>query len=140
MTSTEAIEGGCVCGAVRFTVHPRTFAFQYCHCSRCRKATGSAFAANLFVVADDLTWESGQDHIRRFELPGAKYWSRCFCEVCGSSLPWLTKTGKAYVVPAGALDQDPVARPTMNIFMDSRAPWYVEPGKLDVYEAMPPRK
>lgn len=137
---TDTIKGSCVCGAVRYTIEPDAIAFQYCHCSRCRKATGSAFGANLFVPASKLTWEAGQDHVRRFELPDAKYWSRCFCEVCGSSLPWLTRTGKAYVVPAGTLDDDPGVRPKHSIYHAHRAPWYVDADELLTFEEGPPRR
>ena len=49
--------GSCMCGKVAFSVEEPFAAFQYCHCSRCRKKTGSAHAANAFVPAAQLTWE-----------------------------------------------------------------------------------
>lgn len=114
--------------------------FQYCHCSRCRKVTGSAFASNLFVAPEDFTWLSGQEKIRRYELETAKYFATSFCENCGSSLPWLAKTGKAVVVPAGTLDGDPEVRPVQNIFCGSRALWYEAPNTLVEYDELPPRR
>ena len=138
--SEETIAGSCVCGAVRYSIRPPFFAFQLCHCSRCRKASGSAFGSNLFVKVAQLAWDEGEGHVRRYELPEAKYWSHCFCDTCGSSLPWLTRTGKAYIVPAGTLDADPGVRPARNIFWGSRADWCVEPGELEKCDEGPPRR
>ena len=139
--SELTIPGACVCGAVEYTIRAPFKTFQYCHCSRCRKATGSAHATNLFVAADQLSWEGDADqHVRRYELPDAKYWCHCFCEFCGSSVPWLTRNGKAYVVPAGNLDGAPDMSPQRNIFWESRAPWYVNPNELETFAELPPRK
>jgi hypothetical protein len=131
--------GTCVCGAVAFEVKPPYRFFQYCHCQRCRKRTGSIHAANLAVLADQLTWLRGADQVKRFELPEAKSWSNAFCAVCGSGLPWRTRNGVAYVVPAGALDDDPIERPTRNIWMSTRASWEIEASSLPAFEEEPPR-
>jgi hypothetical protein len=124
------MRGSCVCGAIEFTVEPPFAAFQYCHCSRCRKRTGSAHCANIFVTRTQLRWLKGEDHARRFDLSTAKYWSNAFCATCGSSVPWLSRTGERFVVPAGALDEDPGERPRRNVFWGSRAPWYVHAAEL----------
>lgn len=139
MTQTS-MRGSCVCGAVAYRIEPPFLAFQYCYCSRCRKATGSAHAANLFVAGERFCWEHGEDHAQRYELPGAKYWCSGFCDVCGSSLPWRTRTGKAFIVPAGTLDDDPQTKPTRNIFFASRAPWLSPGSELDTFDEGPPRR
>jgi hypothetical protein len=54
-----------------------------------------------------------------------------------SSLPWLTQCGKAVVVPAGALDDDPQIRPMQNIYCASRALWYREPAELPSHDELP---
>lgn len=135
----DVIPGSCVCGAVTYAISGPYLAFQYCHCSRCRKASGAAYAANLFVPPGQFAWTAGADRVRRFDLPTAKYWSHCFCDVCGSAVPWITRTGRAVIVPAGTLDGDPGARPIRNIFADSRAAWYVEAGPLEWCPQEPPR-
>ncbi len=134
------IHGSCICGAVSYTIAPPFLGFQYCHCSRCRKATGTAHCANLFVRADSFSWDRGEAHVRRFELESAKYWCHGFCDKCGSSLPWLSRTGKAFIVPAGTLDDDPGEQPTRNIYWTSRASWYVHASELDTFDEGPPRK
>ncbi len=131
--------GSCACGAVRYAIRPPYLGFLQCHCSRCRKATGSAHATNLFLPADQLAWEAGQEHARTFELSTAEYWNHAFCDVCGSSLPWLTRTGRAYVVPAGTLDEDPGVRPTTTVFWDSRAAWHTPHADLETFAEGPTR-
>ncbi len=134
---TGSAQGGCVCGAVAFEIEGPFRGFQYCHCSRCRKKSGSFAAANIFVPRDQLRWKRGEDKVRRFELPDTKYWSTCFCSNCGSAMPWLSKTGKAFIVPAGALEDDPGIRPLYNVYYGSRAPWYVHPSEIETHETLP---
>jgi hypothetical protein len=78
--------------------------------------------------------------VGRYELETAKYFSTCFCRNCGASLPWLARTGKAVVVPAGTLDGDPEIRPVQNIFCASRALWYEEPSSLPEHDELPPKR
>lgn len=126
-----------MCGAVAFRVEGPFRGFQYCHCSRCRKQSGSAHCANLFVPVAQFSWERGEGQVKRFDLPDAKYWCTAFCTACGSTMPWLSKTGKAFIVAAGALDDDPASRPDRNIFYGSRAPWYVPASELAAHETFP---
>lgn len=134
-----SIPGSCLCGAVRYEISPPYAAFQYCHCSRCRKGSGSAHVANLFVPADQLTWVSGREHAKRWELPDAKWWCNGFCDVCGCKAPWLTKNGRSWVVPAGTLDGDPGMKPERSVHWASRADWYVFVHDLERFDTYPGR-
>ena len=135
--SSSKITGSCLCGEVRYQFEGPIRVFQYCHCSRCRKFTGSAHAASIIIDPPNFEWLSGEQHVGRFELPEAKHYATCFCRRCGSSLPWLSKTGKALVIPAGTLDDDPAARPLQNVYYADRATWYEEAGSLQKYDALP---
>ena len=132
--------GSCFCNKVTYKITGNLGIFQYCHCSRCRKFTGSAFAPNILVAPQDFEWLTGEEYIGRFEPEDTKYFATSFCTHCGSSLPWLGKTGKAVVVPAGTLDDSPEIKPMQNIFCDSKAVWYVEPNTLPKYEQLPVKK
>lgn len=112
--------GSCLCGAVRFKVAGAFEHFYLCHCSHCRKDTGSAHAANLFSSTARLVWLSGQAQVSIFNLPQTRH-TRCFCSVCGSALPYTSP--KMLVVPAGSLDTQLSDIPDANIFMASRAVW-----------------
>lgn len=131
------VSGSCLCGEVTFQFVGSIKVFQYCHCSRCRKFTGSAHASNIIIDPNQFQWLSGENFVGRFELPEAKHFATSFCKNCGSSLPWLTKSGKALVVPAGVLDDDPKLKPVHNIFYASKASWFEEVSDLKKYEGLP---
>ena len=138
--SESEVSGSCLCGKVSYRVTGSMKIFQYCHCSRCRKFTGSAFASNLLVPPDQFHWSNGEDLVGRYELPDAKHFATSFCKNCGSSLPWQGKSGRTVVVPAGTLDDDPELRPFQNIYCASRAVWYQAPNSLPEYDELPPKK
>jgi len=128
--------GSCVCGAVAYAIEEPLAAFQYCHCSRCRKKTGSAHAANAFVPVAQFAWVRGEDHVKRFDLEGTR-WSSAFCATCGSAMPFVNRAGTMVVVPAGALDEPLEDKPRRNIHFASRAPWYVAASTLETFDALP---
>jgi hypothetical protein len=138
--SNNEITGTCLCSKVSYVIKGNLGIFQYCRCSRCQKFTGSAFASNILVSPEDFNWLRGEEFVGRYELEGARHFATCFCKNCGSSLPWLTQSGKAVVVPAGTLDGDPEVRPIHNIYCGSQAVWYTEPNSLPTYDELPPRK
>ncbi|WP_421867925.1 GFA family protein [Motiliproteus sp.] len=136
----KPIEGSCLCGALRYQASGHLDIFQYCHCSRCRKFTGSAHAANLFVQPEHFQWLSSTETLGRFEPDNSRYFATSFCKTCGSSMPWIAKGGKVVVIPAGTLDQVPDIRPSQNIFCNSRAEWYRSAAELPEYDQLPPRR
>jgi len=134
----EVIAGSCLCGSVRFAVRPPFSAFRYCHCSRCRKASGSAHAANLFVPRTQFEWLEGEASVRRFDLPDAQRFSVWFCGECGCRVPHNIRTRDDVLIPAGLLDADPHMHPENNIFWGSKAPWYLEPHQMQLFSEYPP--
>lgn len=112
--------GSCLCGEVRFEVSGSFDRFYLCHCSYCRKDTGSAHAANLFSSSATLRWLAGKSAVRTFSLPGTRH-RRAFCAVCGSALPCTD--GGMLAVPAGSLDSDVPIPPDAHIFAASKAGW-----------------
>lgn len=100
--SESAIHGGCLCGTVTFEIDPPFQRMVHCHCSRCRKGTGTGHATNLFAAPGQIRWRSGEDAISRYELPSAKRFGKWFCARCGSPLPRVTRDGQALVIPAGS--------------------------------------
>ncbi len=119
-------KGSCLCGSVTYQVEKPFLSFKYCHCSRCRKSSGSAFAANIMVKKDQFQWTNGEDLVKRFKPETAKYFCTGFCPNCGSSMPWLTRNDKLVIISAGTLDDDPECKPENNIYWDSRAEWFTD--------------
>jgi hypothetical protein len=138
--SSYSVTGSCLCKKVSYQITGNLGIFQYCNCSRCRKFTGSAFASNLLVSPKDFEWIQGEEYVGRFELAEAKHFATSFCTQCGSSLPWLAQSGKAVVIPAGTLDDDPGIRPSQSIFCASRAVWYTDPNTLPEHDVLPDAK
>lgn len=114
--------GGCLCGAVRFEIHGTFEHFFLCHCSYCRKDTGSAHAANLFSTQASITWLAGEDRVTHYQLPGTRH-AKSFCATCGSALPRRHAGTSSCVVPAGSLESPVTLRPDAHIFVASRADW-----------------
>lgn len=122
--SQRMLSGECLCGAVRYEVED---AFHYalnCHCSRCRKATGTAHAANAVVAPDAFRWIVGEDNVVRYDLSTARSFATAFCKTCGAPMPHLTRSGLRVIVPAGSLDEEPNVKPACHAYWGSRADWY----------------
>lgn len=132
--SEKIVKGSCLCGNVAYEIEGPFKIFQYCHCSRCRKSTGSAHAANLFVPPERFKWTKGEESVAHYKYIDTKYFASSFCENCGSTLPWEVQTGTNVIVAAGTLDEDPGIKPKWNIFWKFRAPWFKETCDLEKYD------
>ena len=131
------LHGSCLCQGVRFTLDSPPLFINHCHCSLCRKLSGSAFGSFLHADGRGLRWLQGQDLVRSYESSPGNW--RAFCTRCGSLMPVLEDEGCHAIVPAGSLDEDPGLRPLVHIHCASRAPWYALPEDgLPRFEAFPP--
>ena len=133
----EKISGSCLCGEVNYEFTGPVKVFQYCHCNRCQKITGTAHASNIIIDPVHFKWIKGENNLGRYELPEAKHFASSFCKKCGSTLPWITQSKKAMIVPAGTLDNDPTAKPMHNIFYADKACWYENVDDLVKYDELP---
>jgi len=114
--------GGCLCGAVRYVIDAdEPQAMFLCHCSRCRRETGTLHAANVFFAAGSLRFECGAQTLSRYALPGTRK-ARQFCKICGSPMPRVEAEG-TIALPAGSLDDSSLVTPTAHIHCDSEAAW-----------------
>lgn len=136
--SSSKLFGSCLCGAVHFEIEGEISRVSHCHCSRCRKATGTGHATNVILKLTEATWPRGEELIRRYKLPEAKHFATCFCAACGSPLPRIDPERGLAVVPAGSVDGDLPRQPHMHIFWYSRAPWSCPAGELPVFAEYPP--
>jgi hypothetical protein len=129
-----ALHGSCLCGSVKFSVDLPFDRFAYCHCSRCRKATGTAHATNAMVKPAAFRWLQGEDLVGRYDLPTAKSFSNAFCRNCGGKLPHATRSGRDVIIPVGSIDDRVDAVPEGHIHWLSRANWDVPDNKLPILE------
>ena len=126
--------GSCLCKDVAFEITGEFNGFFLCHCSRCRKETGSAHAANLFSKTAKFEWNRGQEKVKTFRLPESRF-SRSFCQNCGSAVPTVDK--ERMMVPAGSLESDIDILPTAHIFLGSKANWDKSLETVKGFECLP---
>ena len=133
------LKGSCLCGAVKFEVSGAPTRFYHCHCSRCRKVTGTGHASNIFLQPATLSWLSGDELVHVFKVPEAKRFTNSFCATCGSRLPRQAKDSDMVMIPAGSLDDAAPIAPQARIFFESRAHWSCTDDVIPVYAEFPPR-
>ena len=124
----------CLCGAVAWEIDGPFELMSHCHCARCRKTHGAAFATYVAGPAARFRLRGAENVVRWESSPGL---FRCFCGRCGSVVPGDAFDGKMFL-PAGNFDDDPGARPLAHIFVASKAPWFEIHDPLPRFDAYPP--
>jgi hypothetical protein len=114
------IRGSCLCGGVAYEIDGKVSPIGLCHCSKCRKYTGSAHGAVLVTAMRNLKWIRGEELIASYKVPSGYY--AAFCSKCGSPVP-KPRANKVYLVPAGTLDGDPGVKVAYHVHVASKAPW-----------------
>jgi hypothetical protein len=130
------VSGSCLCRAVKYEIDGRISPIALCHCSKCRKANGSAFHAGALCRQRRFRWLHGEDSIARFRTPSG--YETHFCRTCGSPVPVFHPNGEYVGLPAGALDQDPGSRPVHHFFVGSKAVWFEIADGLPQFEEHAP--
>lgn len=122
----DVVRGSCLCGGVRFEVTPPFRIAVHCHCSRCRKHSGTFGLTQGRVPRDRFRLVQGEELLRVYEPQGGKV--KAFCSECGSSLfggDW--PDGDEVSIRLGSFDEDPQVRPQAHVFTESRAAWFELP-------------
>jgi len=115
------VRGSCLCGGVRFEADAIEL-LSHCHCSMCRKAHGAAYGTFANAYKTGFRWVSGEELVQPYR--SSAHNERAFCRVCGSNLPYTSEDADTWVIPAGALDDDPGVRPALQMFTADKAPWH----------------
>jgi hypothetical protein len=118
----EKIEGGCLCGAVRFAITPPTLWCAHCHCSLCRRAHGAPYVTFVGVPRERFQLLAGEAELERYQsTPQA---TRGFCRRCGSTMlfessRWADQVHVARAAIPGEIDRAPQA----HCFYSDKASW-----------------
>jgi hypothetical protein len=123
--------GKCLCGAVQYAVADEFRYAANCHCSNCRRTTGSAFKPFAGIESGKLALTVGADKLVIFGEEGNH---DAHCNVCGSLLYSLVRNGAYVHVAMGTLVDTPAIRPAAHIFVGSKAPWFTIADDLPQYE------
>jgi hypothetical protein len=114
--------GECNCGAVKFEIDAELSAVFVCHCSICRRSTGSNGIAVVVIPKDQLRWVQGTEHIATWKKPDTE-WQTWFCSICGSPVPG-ENDARTIFVPAGTIASGGDAlRVAHHIWVGSKAVW-----------------
>ncbi|HET6806529.1 MAG TPA: GFA family protein [Frateuria sp.] len=131
----KKLKGSCLCRQVSFEVADEFIFLGYCHCSECRKWTGSAFATGGMVPASALTLTAGSEVVRHYRK--SVQTELVFCGQCGSSLYSRKLLVDRCIVRLGTLDDTPTRAPNVHIYCASKAPWYEIMDALPQYDELP---
>ncbi len=112
--------GSCLCGARAYEIDGEIDGVWVCHCSLCRKASGSNGNSILIVPVERFRWVKGEDHGVTFALRSTYAITRC--KTCGTPLPAETDAKNVYVT-AGTLDTPLGAGVRGRQFCASKADW-----------------
>lgn len=128
--TARILSGKCFCGAVVYTVPDEFMYAANCHCSNCRRTTGSAFKPFAGIERDKLALADGHENLMVF---GEEAANDTHCKVCGSLLYSVVRDGAYVHVAMGTLVDAPKIRPTKHIFVGSKAPWFTITDGLPQY-------
>jgi hypothetical protein len=141
-SNARILAGECFCRAVRYQVADQFAYALNCHCSNCRRTTGSAFKPFAGILRDRLTITRGGDSLL---IHGDEAGHDAHCGRCGSLLYSVVRDGAFVHVAMGTLIDDPSIRPAAHIFVGSKAAWFAITDDLPQYvghitEPAPDRK
>ncbi len=130
-------QGSCLCGAVTLTLSGAISSIIHCHCSLCRKSSGTAYATNGFIESYALNIVTGADMIAFYEMrPGRK---RHFCGNCASPLFSSNDADPQRLrLRLGVLDSAITERPVSHNFVSSKACWDDLDDDLPRYDSYEP--
>lgn len=124
MTSARkpVLTGGCQCGAIRYALYAEPSSTDICHCRMCQKAMGNLFIAVASAPLADFSWTTGVPAVYR----SSSVAERSFCRDCGTPLSFRYLTSERISMTAGSLDEPARAKPTLQVGVESRVPWFHE--------------
>jgi len=130
-------KGSCLCGSIQFKLDGNVTDIIHCHCSLCRKASGSAYATNGFIDAQGLKLTDQDNTLTFYESSKGK--RKYFCKRCGSPIySSNAQSPERYRLRLGVLDSDISERPMSHNFMTSKANWEDLASELPHYEKHEP--
>lgn len=124
------LTGSCLCGGVQYEIDGGLPAVTNCHCSLCRKMSGSAFASGATISTSSFRFVAGEELLKEWESSPGNH--RIFCGRCGSPLIKKKDKDPEHVrFRPGTLDSDPGVKISKHMHVRSKAPW------VDIDDGLP---
>ncbi len=123
---TAHMAGGCACGSVRFDCTEKPIVQLICHCRDCQRASGSSFAAVMFVPSDRLTFTKDAPLYHEVTAASGRKLQRGFCGKCGSpvSLRWPDDPFQCELLVVSSLDDPSVFAPSYEVWTSRAGQWH----------------
>lgn len=123
------MDGGCTCGEIRYRLAERPLFTHACHCTWCRRETGSAFVLNALIETRNVGVLGGTPVLVDTPSASGKGQRIARCPACHVAL-WSHYSGagsRFAFVRAGTLDQASACPPDIHIFTSTKLPWVIIP-------------
>ncbi len=122
MTTTQALAGSCLCGAVRYTAQLPTRFVSHCHCNNCRRAHGAGVVTYAGFPEAQVSFDTGEELLSSYVSDTGA--TRRFCSRCGSTILFFAPRwpGELHLVVAnleGTLDREPAG----HVYADRSPAW-----------------
>ncbi len=121
-TSEETkMEGGCLCGSVRYGISGTPFAAEFCHCRMCQKSAGAVVVCWMDLLASQLNCTADKPS----EYASSEHVRRGFCRECGSAISFRDTRRPEYLSLAiASLDDPDLVEPGYHIYTESQLKWF----------------
>ena len=135
---SDANEGGCQCGKVRYRLEEKPLALAVCHCGECQRQSGSAFGMSLIVPKDSFRLLAGAPKIFTRAADSGASVACAFCPDCGTRIYHAptSKVGTLNVKP-GTLDDTSWLAPNVHVWTKNKQPWVLVPEGVKSLEGQP---
>ncbi len=132
---TTELEGGCLCGALRYRLQLPAIDAAYCHCRLCQRSSGAPVLAYVSVPSGVFAYTRGEPTVFR----SSSHSQREFCNVCATQLVFRKIEGATVVdVTIPSLDDPERATPEFHIWRSSRLDWFDTTDTLPRYDRQEP--
>ena len=126
------VEGGCLCGEVRYRASGALRGVTICHCATCRRASGAPLVAWCGFAPGNFTFTSGAATIYK-SSPRVE---RGFCANCGTQLTYRRLDDASFVdVTIASLDDPEAIPPQDHTWVRGRLSWIKLADGLPAYTA-----
>lgn len=129
------MKGVCNCGNVEFEIDRDNIKLYQCHCSLCRKQSGTYSNAATIVPTNSFRFLKGESLITQWKKPSG--FRSEFCSKCGSPVPNSLRGSDYYWIPAGLLEDDTKFEIVSHIFTDSKASWEGSDANAENHRSFP---
>ena len=119
----------CVCGNTTISVTGEPEIYGLCHCTDCKRRTGSAFGVAAYFPLKEVTSLKGETLVYTFHHSTLDHvQERHFCKVCGTTLFWYISTlPDLIVIAGGCFTDDSLGEPRLSVTHSKKVPWVALP-------------